>query len=177
MQERASTIGSKEYAEPKPLGPRAPLQKEVQAGSREGLWARALLATGDAFGFRLSELLNLRVKQVSLPDRTIRLDAGETKSGEGRVVKLTKDVYVLLSACVHRKKPDDYVFTRKNGQPVRDFRGTWHPLCVQAGLGKFRCAECDTEVDADGNCPKCEKERTRDELRYAGLLFTALSGA
>jgi integrase len=35
------------------------------------------------------------------------------------------------------KRPDDHVFTRSNGEPVRDFRGAWWTLCERAGLGKF----------------------------------------
>ena len=89
------------------------------------LWLRALLATAYAFGFRKSELLNLRVKQVDLVHRSIRLNAGETKSGEGRVVKLTQDVFVLLQACVAGKDADDFVFTRENGKPIMDFREVW----------------------------------------------------
>ena len=80
------------------------------------LWLRHTL-----FGFRKGELLNLKVRQVDLLDHTIRLNAGETKSGEGRVVKLTKNVFVLLQACVSGKGAADYVFTRDDGQPVRDF--------------------------------------------------------
>ena len=51
------------------------------------LWLRALLATAYSFGFRKSELLELRVRQVDFLNRSIRLNAGETKSGDGRVIK------------------------------------------------------------------------------------------
>ena len=50
---------------------------------------------------------------------------------------LTDDVFVLLHALVIGKKGDDLVFTRKDGQPVRDFRDAWAALCESAGLGKF----------------------------------------
>jgi integrase len=32
------------------------------------------------------------------------------------------------------KQPNDYVFTRKNGKPVRDFRESWEKLCVAAAV-------------------------------------------
>lgn len=98
------------------------------------LWMRALLATAYTFGFRKSELLNLRVSQVDLAARTIRLNAGETKSGEGRTVKMTQDVYVLLQACVSGKAATDYVFTRSDGSPILDFRGAWESLTAAAGI-------------------------------------------
>ncbi len=103
------------------------------ANNARELWLRALVATAYDFGFRKGELLNLRVRQVDLLDRTIRLNAGETKSGDGRVVKMTGDVFVLLQACVAGKGPDDFVFTRANGKHVVDFRKQWKKLIASAG--------------------------------------------
>lgn len=97
------------------------------------LWLRGLLATAYTFGFRKGELLNLRVVQIDLLNRTIRLNAGETKSGEGRIVKLTQDVYTLLQACVMGKKADDYVFTRADGAQILDFRERWAKLTSSSG--------------------------------------------
>ena len=76
----------------------------------------------------------MRVKQVSLPDRTVELYAGKTKSGEGRRVKLTQNVFVLLQALIVGKGGDDYVFTRRDGREVRDFREAWGTLCIKAEL-------------------------------------------
>ena len=66
-------------------------------------------------------------------NRTIRLNAGETKSGDGRLIKMTQDVAVLLQACMSGKKPEDYVFTRADGEPVLDFRERWEKLTADAG--------------------------------------------
>ena len=97
------------------------------------LWSGALLATAYSFGFRKGELLGLRVRQVDLLNRSIRLNAGETKSGDGRVVKMTQDVFILLQACVAGKTADDFVFTRRDGKPVLDFRERWENLTTLAG--------------------------------------------
>jgi integrase len=48
--------------------------------NKEGLWFRALLTTAYSFAFRKGELLNLRVREVDLASRQIRLDAGTTKN-------------------------------------------------------------------------------------------------
>jgi integrase len=104
------------------------------AANATELWLRSLLACGYNFGFRKGELLNLKVGQVDLAARTIRLNAGETKSGDGRVIKMTDDVYVLLTACVSGKKAADYVFSRANGKRVKDFRDSWTNLCTKAGV-------------------------------------------
>jgi integrase len=102
--------------------------------SKVGLWLRALLTTAYSFAFRKGELLSLRVKQIDLANGTIRLEAGTTKNGEARVVKMTREVATLLTACVIGKKPDDFVFTRENGKPVEGFRKVWASVCKRAGV-------------------------------------------
>jgi integrase len=47
---------------------------------------------------------------------------------------MTDAIFKLLSACVHDKSTDDYVFTRANGKRVRDFRRTWANACEVAGV-------------------------------------------
>ena len=76
----------------------------------------------------------MRVKQIDLSAGTIRLEAGTTKNGEARVVKMTREVSTLLTACVIGKKPDDFVFTRENGKPVEGFRKIWASVCKRAGV-------------------------------------------
>ena len=66
-------------------------------------------------------------------NRSIRLNAGETKSEDGRTVHMTQDVFILLQACVVGKSADDYVFTRSDGKPVLDFRERWESLATLAG--------------------------------------------
>jgi site-specific recombinase XerD len=44
------------------------------------LWLRTMLALGYTYGFRRAEMLKLRVGQVDLLARTIRLNPGETKN-------------------------------------------------------------------------------------------------
>ena len=43
-------------------------------------------------------------------------------------------VYTLLKECIQGKGPEDRVFTRKNGKPVKDFRRAWWKLIAAAGL-------------------------------------------
>jgi integrase len=100
----------------------------------EGLWLRGMLAVGCNFGWRKSEVLNLQVCQLDFPGRVIRLFAGETKNDEGRTVKMTNEVYQLLSACVAGKGPTDFVFTRDgDNSRIHDFRKAWSSTCERAG--------------------------------------------
>lgn len=97
------------------------------------LWLRSLVECGRTYGWRISELLSMRVNQLDVAQRVIRLEPGTTKNREGREVLMTDAVCKLLSALVHGKSADDYVFARANGKPVRDFRLTWEKACAHAG--------------------------------------------
>lgn len=97
-------------------------------------WLRTMLETAHNYGWRVSELLDLRVGRVDLVARTIRLDPGTTKNLEGREVTIESGVLLqLLRLCVEGKRPEDYVFTR-GVKPVRDFRKSWENLCADAGV-------------------------------------------
>lgn len=97
-------------------------------------WLRALLALAYTYGFRKSELLGMRCSQVDLLNDTVCLYSGETKNDEGRLVRLTKECRELVVELRKGKQPEDYLFTRENGKPVRDLRRTWDTLVKAAGL-------------------------------------------
>lgn len=97
-------------------------------------WLRGLLAVAFAFGLRKGELLRLQVQDVNLRDRTIKLPVGTTKTGKGRTIKMTEDVYEHLKPCVEGKQPADAVFTWNDDSPVRDFRVAWEKMCEAAGV-------------------------------------------
>jgi integrase len=109
-------------------------QYEKLFGSCSENWFRGIVEVGRTYGWRVGELLNMRVKQVDLLSRTIRLEPGTTKNRDGREVTMTRRVHELLKLCVFGKKADDSVFTHSNGQPVRDFRGKWAKACESAGV-------------------------------------------
>src|SRR6266705_1327975 len=96
------------------------------------LWMRTLFELAYTYGWRHSELLGLRVNQVSIADRTIRLNPGETKNEKGREVTTTPLLRQLLLECVRGKGPADRVLTRDDARPVVDFRGTWENVTTKA---------------------------------------------
>jgi integrase len=116
---------------------------EYEALAREtaaiGLWLRTMFELGYTYGWRKSELLGMRVDQVDLSERTIRLDAGETKNDEARQVEMTAKVYELLNACCAGKSAEDLVFTRTPGNRPKqvsrivDIRNAWHDATAAAG--------------------------------------------
>lgn len=98
-----------------------------------GLWLRGLFECGYTYGWRISELLGLRVNQVNIASGTIRLNPGETKNDDARTVKMSTAVKVLLAALIAGKQSNDFVFTR-DGEVVRDFRGAWETVTTTAGV-------------------------------------------
>ena len=106
------------------------------------LWLRAMLETAYLYGWRVSELLNLRVRQVDLVARTIRLEPGTTKNQEGREVTIESGrLLALLRQCVEGKRTEDHVFTRGD-KPIRDFRKRWKNLCTAAGVPGLSSMTC-----------------------------------
>jgi integrase len=97
-------------------------------------WFQTLVEIGRTYGWRVSELLKLRVDQVDLDNWVIRLHPGTTKNKDGREVKMTEAIHQQLQLSVHGKESDDYVFTRPNGRRVRDFRKLWKSACETAGV-------------------------------------------
>jgi integrase len=131
------------------------------------LWFRALVECGRTYGWRVSELLGLRVEQVDLVQKVIRLEPGTTKNNDGREVFMTDSVRALLSACVQGKASDAQIFTRPNGSPVRSFRVTWERACSRIGVGQTVCGDCSEPMDSGRSCPKCKSQRSV----YSGLIF------
>jgi integrase len=109
----------------------------VLAANAKELWLRCLIACAYSFGFRRGELLNLRVRQVDFFDRWIDLRQGTTKNNDARKLRMTAEVFDLVKACATGKDPDDFIFTREDGQHVVDPRKSWYRLCVASGLGQF----------------------------------------
>lgn len=90
-------------------------------------------------GCRRGEILRLKWEQVDLAEHIIRLNPGETKNKEGRVIPLAKDVLEVLR--MQKEIRDHYwpespwVFYRHaTGEPLKDFRGAWEAACKKCGL-------------------------------------------
>jgi integrase len=140
-------------------------------------WFYTIVALGREYCWRRNELLGMRVGQVDLIHREIRLRYHTTKSGEPRVVPLNATLTSLMSAAVQDKKKTDHVFTRPDGTPVLDFRDTWWKASCRAGLGELYCRPCLKKLKRDakplvaGKCPHCEELPNYHGLSYRGLNF------
>ena len=103
----------------------------IIAANASELWLRAFLQIAYDLGWRRSEILGLRCRQVNLLRRTLMLDT--SKNDHGRECPMTPKIYELLKECVAGKGNEDHALTRKGNRPVRDFRTTWKKLCEKIG--------------------------------------------
>jgi integrase len=100
------------------------------------------------YGWRMqSEVLALERRQLDLEAGTLRLDPGQTKNDEGRLIYLTAELKGLLAAQVGRVEalqrrlgrivPSLFPHRGKGqraGSPRGDFRKAWAAACRAAGV-------------------------------------------
>lgn len=122
----------------------ADYEKLVSHCAKFGLWLRAIIELGYSYGFRIAELLSMKVQQVDLLTGTIRLNPGETKNGKGRTAHMTPAVRELLARCAHGKQPGDSLSRETATSPFATFGAhgkrsasprAWAGLSVQIAVG------------------------------------------
>jgi integrase len=74
----------------------------------------------------------MRVRQADFEANVLRLD--RSKNGEGREVTMTPTIRLLLAECARGKRPDDFLFSRADGKPVKSFRDAWKKMVAAAGV-------------------------------------------
>ena len=85
-------------------------------------------------GMRLGEILSLHWEQVDLEKGFINLQAGQTKTGEGRKVPISPRLYEVLSSLARN---GEYVFTYQ-GEMVKSIKRSFKRACQRAGIKDFR---------------------------------------
>jgi integrase len=81
--------------------------------------------------------LAARVGTVDLDEGTVRLLAGTTKNGDGRVVALPAELRSLLDRLWAEHTtlyPSCRLVFHRHGQPIKAFRDAWDSACKKAGL-------------------------------------------
>ena len=110
--------------------------KLAAEAAKVGVWCRTLLELGCEIGWRRNVWVNLKVRDVDMLHCRITLPGLLSKNKEPYVAYFEQgsNLYHLLSACVVGKGQDDFVITRANGKPIRDFRETWLNITRAAGI-------------------------------------------
>jgi integrase len=87
-------------------------------------------------GWRISEITGLTWPQVDQKAGVVRLEVGETKNDEGRVVFMDDETReMLLRRWQTRKRPLPWVFLNAKGTDrVKRFTKAWRTACRKAGF-------------------------------------------
>ena len=84
-------------------------------------------------GCRKGEVLALGLDQIDFGERLVRLNPGETKNEQGRVIPLLGDLYDILVTqrdIRDQQYPDcPWAFFKDGGPIGKDFRGAWEAAC------------------------------------------------
>ncbi|RPI14370.1 MAG: site-specific integrase [Ignavibacteriae bacterium] len=107
---------------------------------------RYLLYFGYYTGGRLTELLNLQWKDISLRDKTIRIinkDDFNTKTGKIRYIPIAEKLIEIINE-MKMESPDDYLFkTSKNKKYGKDYTGELMRKYIEiAALPKYLHFHC-----------------------------------
>lgn len=111
-------------------------------------------------GWRKQEILGLTWDRVNLQEGVVTLDPGETKNEEGRTLYLNQELMEEMKAALSKRNIGCPFVFHRNGEPIRDFRGSWDTACLEAGLWKM-------ETDKEGNEAKVPTKIFHDFRRTA----------
>ena len=85
-------------------------------------------------GWRRSEILGLQWKNINIREGTARLEPGETKNNEGRILYMEDALWALMKGLHGKRRLDcPFVFHYK-GKRLSDFRGSWKKACQSIGF-------------------------------------------
>jgi len=137
---------------------------------------RPIFKFGYHTGMRLGELQNLTWSRIDMRAKMIRLEAEDTKSGEGRVIPFGKFPELNeLMVQLHRRSASDFVFAHTG------FRKAWARACIRAGLGRmlWECKTCHGRIESEKQPQHPGKKMTVPRCtcgalchwKYVGLIF------
>ena len=91
-------------------------------------------------GWRVSEITGLTWARVDRGKKTVRLEAGETKNDEGRILHLDDELLQIIECQWNTRKEKGvlapYIFPNRRGTGrIRDFRYVWKKACINANIG------------------------------------------
>jgi integrase len=85
-------------------------------------------------GWRRSEILGLKWKDINIREGVARLEPGETKNDEGRTLYMEDELWDMMKDLYKQRRLDCLYVFQYNGKQISDFRGSWKRACKTIGL-------------------------------------------
>ncbi len=99
---------------------------------------RPILTFAYYTGCRKGEILKLQWSQVDLDERVVRLEVGETKNDEGRILPMAPELHSILVMQSERRRVEcptcPWVFFLEDGDRVHKMHNAWVAACKKAGF-------------------------------------------
>lgn len=95
-------------------------------------YLKPVLSFGYFTGWRKAEILNLKWSHVNLRDGIVRLEAGETKNGEGRTLYMEPELLIMMQQLHKNRRMDSFFVFNRNGEKIGDFHKVWETACIAA---------------------------------------------
>jgi integrase/recombinase XerD len=125
---------------------------------------RALILLLLRTGMRIGEALGLRLNDLDMQDRKVRLFQGE-KNSMGRVVYLSDDVLLALKHWLRRRDPNqEFVFYGQGNKPI----------CYSTGRSRFVKYIQKAGLEQKGYTVHCLRHTFASELLNAGMRLECL---
>ncbi len=125
---------------------------------------RALILLLLRTGMRIGEALGLRLNDLDIPDRKVRLWEGE-KNSMGRVVYLSDDALLALKLWLRRRDPNkEFIFYGWGNKPV----------CYSTGRSRFVKYIQKAGLEQKGYTVHCLRHTFASELLNAGMRLECL---
>lgn len=99
-------------------------------------YLKPILILAISTGMRKGEILNLKWKHIDFAYGFIRVE--NSKNGEARNIPLNPYLREVLMKLKMGRKPDDYVFTGKDGKRINCIKEAFKAACSKAGITDFR---------------------------------------
>jgi len=96
---------------------------------------RPIVVTALNTGMRRSELFNLRWSDIDFKNRKITVV--NSKNNESRIIPINQTLHEELSN-LYQRAQGEYVFTRKDGRPLKDVKKGFSSALKKAGIKNFR---------------------------------------
>jgi integrase len=89
-------------------------------------------------GMRRGEVFSLEWRDINFTLKQLTVRAEKSKSNKTRYIPLNEEALRVLSQWQYQERQEQYVFSGRNGKPLRDIKRSWYNVLARAQIKDFR---------------------------------------